>query len=211
MPLTLPDLPYPADALEPHIDRQTMEIHHGRHHKAYVDNANKALEATAWADRDPVEIIQSLSQIPEDKRTAVRNNAGGHVNHSMFWQVMAPAGKGGGGSPQGELLKAIEKSYGSLDHLKEEFNKAAIGRFGSGWAWLVVKGGDVTICSTANQDNPLMGQQVAGCEGAPILGLDVWEHAYYLKYQNKRPDYAAAWWNVVNWSKVAELFAKARG
>jgi superoxide dismutase, Fe-Mn family len=211
MPLTLPDLPYPADALEPHIDRQTMEIHHGRHHKAYVDNANKALEGTAWADRDPVEIIQSLSQIPEDKRTAVRNNAGGHVNHSMFWQVMAPAGKGGGGSPQGELLKAIEKSYGGLDHFKEEFNKAAIGRFGSGWAWLVVKGGDVTICSTANQDNPLMGQQVAGCEGAPILGLDVWEHAYYLKYQNKRPDYAAAWWNVVNWSKVAELFAKARG
>ncbi len=211
MPFTLPQLPYPADALEPHIDRQTMEIHHGRHHKAYVDNANKALDGTKWADADPIEVIQNLSQIPEDKRTAVRNNAGGHVNHSLFWQLMAPPAQGGGGQPQGPVAKAIEKSFGDFSHFKEEFAKAAAGRFGSGWAWLVVRNGDVTICSTANQDNPLMGQQVAGCDGTPILGLDVWEHAYYLKYQNKRPDYVAAWWNVVNWPKVAELYQKAGG
>src|SRR5690606_10371816 len=141
MAFTLPELPYSPDALEPHIDRQTMEIHHGRHHKAYVDNANKALAETEWANKDPVEVIKNLSRIPDDKRTAVRNNAGGHVNHSMFWQLMAPAGKGGGGSPQGDLAKAIDKTFGTFDHLKEEFNKAAIGRFGSGWAWLVVKNG----------------------------------------------------------------------
>jgi superoxide dismutase, Fe-Mn family len=211
MAFTLPPLPYPAEALEPHIDRQTMEIHHGRHHKAYVDNANKALDGTKWADKDPVEVIRSLSDLPEDKRGPVRNNAGGHVNHSMFWQLMAPAGKGGGGQPSGDLAKAIEKSYGTFDHLKEEFAKAGVGRFGSGWAWLVVQGdGNVSICSTPNQDNPLMGKAVAGCEGTPILGVDVWEHAYYLKYQNKRPDYLAAWWNVVNWAKAAELYSKAR-
>jgi Fe-Mn family superoxide dismutase len=211
MPFTLPTLPYAPEALEPHIDRQTMEIHHGRHHKAYVDNANKALEGTKWADADPVEVIKGLSQLPDDKRTAVRNNAGGHVNHSMFWQLMAPPGQGGGGEPQGPVAAAIKKSYGDFAHFKEEFQKAGAGRFGSGWAWLVVRNGDVTICSTANQDNPLMGQQVAGCDGTPILGLDVWEHAYYLKYQNKRPDYMAAWWNVVNWQKVAELYQKAGG
>ena len=211
MPFTLPPLPYAPEALEPHIDKQTMEIHHGRHHKAYVDNANKALEGTKWADADPVEVIKSLSQIPDDKRTAVRNNAGGHVNHSMFWQLMAPAGKGGGGEPQGPVANAIKKSYGDFAHFKEEFQKAGAGRFGSGWAWLVVRNGDVTICSTPNQDNPLMGQQIAGCDGTPILGLDVWEHAYYLKYQNKRPDYMAAWWNVVNWQKVGELYQKAGG
>jgi Fe-Mn family superoxide dismutase len=211
MAFTLPPLPYPAEALEPHIDRQTMEIHHDRHHKAYVDNANKALDGTKWADKDPVEVIRSLGDLPEDKRGPVRNNAGGHVNHSMFWQVMAPAGKGGGGQPSGELAKAIEKSYGTFDHFKEEFAKAGAGRFGSGWAWLVVQAdGNVSICSTANQDNPVMGKAIAGCEGTPILGVDVWEHAYYLKYQNKRADYLAAWWNVVNWPKVAELFAKAR-
>jgi Fe-Mn family superoxide dismutase len=211
MAFTLPPLPYPPEALEPHIDRQTMEIHHGRHHKAYVDNANKALEGTKWADRDPVEVIRSLGDLPEDKRTAVRNNAGGHVNHSMFWQLMAPAGKGGGGSPSGDVAKAIEKSFGTFDHFKEEFAKAGMGRFGSGWAWLVVQGdGSVSICSTPNQDNPLMGKAVAGCEGTPVLGVDVWEHAYYLKYQNKRADYLAAWWNVVNWPKVAELYGKAR-
>jgi Fe-Mn family superoxide dismutase len=211
MPFTLPPLPYAPEALEPHIDKQTMEIHHGRHHKAYVDNANKALEGTKWADADPVEVIKSLSQIPDDKRTAVRNNAGGHVNHSMFWQLMAPAGKGGGGEPQGAVAAAIKKSYGDFSHFKEEFQKAGAGRFGSGWAWLVVRNGDVTICSTPNQDNPLMGQQIAGCDGTPILGLDVWEHAYYLKYQNKRPDYMAAWWNLVNWQKVGELYQKAGG
>ena len=211
MPFTLPTLPYPAEALEPHLDRQTMEIHHGRHHKAYVDNANKALEGTKWADKEPVEVIRSLGDLPEDKRGPVRNNAGGHVNHSMFWQLMAPAGKGGGGQPSGDLAKAIEKSYGTFDHFKEEFAKAGVGRFGSGWAWLVVQGdGNVTICSTANQDNPLMGKGVAGCEGTPVLGVDVWEHAYYLKYQNKRADYLAAWWNVVNWGKAGELYSKAR-
>jgi Fe-Mn family superoxide dismutase len=209
MPFKLPELPYPPSALEPHIDARTMEIHHGKHHKAYVDNANKALDGTKWADMDPVDVIRSLGDLPDDKRTAVRNNAGGHVNHSMFWKLMAPAGKGGGGEPTGDVGKAIKAAFGDFAHFKEEFAKAGVGRFGSGWAWLVVKkGGDgVEICSTANQDNPLMGKAIAGCEGKPILGLDVWEHAYYLNYQNRRPDYITAWWNVVNWAEVSKNFA----
>ncbi len=209
MPFSLPPLPYPKDALEPHIDAATMEIHHGKHHNAYVTNANAALAGTPWADADPVKVIQSLSQIPDDKRPAVRNNAGGHVNHSMFWTLMAPAGHGGGGAPSGPLATAINAAFGAFDTFKTQFADAAAKRFGSGWAWLVVDGGSLKICSTANQDNPLMGQAIAGCSGTPILGLDVWEHAYYLKYQNRRPDYVAAWWSVVNWSAVADRFAAA--
>lgn len=209
MPFTLPPLPYAVEALEPHVDAQTMTIHHGKHHAAYVTNANKALEGTPWADASPVEVIKSLDKVPADKRAAVRNNAGGHVNHSMFWDLMAPAGKGGGGEPTGALASAINAAFGTFAHFKEEFAKAALGRFGSGWAWLVAKNGQISICSTANQDNPLMGQEIAGCSGTPILGLDVWEHAYYLKYKNVRADYVAAWWNVVNWAKVGELFAAA--
>lgn len=210
MPLTLPALPYAFDALEPHVDAQTMQIHHGKHHQAYVTNANKALEGTAFAEGSGEDLIRKLAELPDDKRTAVRNNAGGHVNHSMFWQLMAPAGKGGGGAPTGDMAAAIAKSWGTFDHFKEEFAEAAAGRFGSGWAWLIVRGGNLEIASTPNQDNPLMGKAIAGCEGTPVLGLDVWEHAYYLKYQTRRPDYVTAWWNVVNWPKVAELFARAK-
>ena len=210
MPMTLPNLPYAFEALEPHIDSQTMQIHHGKHHNAYVTNGNKALEGTAWADKDPNEIIRNLAKIPDDKRGAVRNNVGGHVNHSMFWTLMAPAGKGGGGSPSGALSEAIVAAFGSFDAFKEKFAAAAAGRFGSGWVWLVVSGGKLEIVSTANQDNPMMGKAIAGCEGTPILGLDVWEHAYYLKYQNRRPDYVGAWWSVVNWPRVAEHFASAK-
>jgi Fe-Mn family superoxide dismutase len=212
MPFTLPALPYGFDALEPHIDAQTMQIHHGKHHQAYVDNANKALAGTKWADMDPVAVIQSLGDLPEDKRGPVRNNAGGHVNHSMFWQLMAPAGKGGGGQPSGPLADAIKASFGTFDGaggFKEKLAAAGTGRFGSGWAWLCVNAGKLEICSTPNQDSPLMGKAIAGCGGTPILGVDVWEHAYYLKYQNRRADYLAAWWNVVNWPKVAELYAAA--
>jgi Fe-Mn family superoxide dismutase len=202
---TLPALPYPTDALEPHIDKMTMEIHHGKHHNAYVTNANKALEGTKWAEVPAAELITRLSELPDTIRGPVRNNAGGHVNHSMFWTLMAPSGKGGGGEPTGDLAKAISGAFGTFVHFKEEFAKAATGRFGSGWAWLVAKpDGGVTICSTANQDNPLMGEAVAGCSGRPLLGLDVWEHAYYLNYQNRRPDYITAWWNVVNWTEVAK-------
>lgn len=209
MAFTLPELPYAFSALEPHIDAKTMEIHHGKHHKAYVDNANKQLDGTKWASMDPVEVIKNLADLPDDKRGPVRNNAGGHVNHSMFWKLMAAPGKGGGGEPTGEVATAIKAAFGDFAHFKDEFAKAAAGRFGSGWAWLVVKadGSGVQICSTANQDNPLMGKAIAGCEGKPILGLDVWEHAYYLNYQNRRPDYVTAWWNVVNWSEVAKNFA----
>jgi Fe-Mn family superoxide dismutase len=211
MPLTLPNLPYALDALEPHIDAATMGIHHGKHHNAYVTNGNKALEGTAWADKDPVEIIQHLAAIPEEKRGPARNNVGGHVNHSLFWTLMAPADKGGGGSPSGPLGAAINAAFGSLDAFKEKFAAAAAGRFGSGWAWLVVNHGKLEITSTANQDNPVMGKAISGTEGTPVLGLDVWEHAYYLKYQNRRPDYVTAFWNVVNWAKVAELYAAAGG
>ncbi len=211
MPLTLPNLPYAQDALEPHIDAATMGIHHGKHHNAYVTNGNKALEGTAWAEKDALEIIQHLASIPEEKRGPVRNNVGGHVNHSMFWTLMAPAGKGGGGVPSGALGAAINATFGSFDAFKEKFAAAAAGRFGSGWAWLVVNHGKLEITSTPNQDNPVMGKAIAGTEGTPVLGLDVWEHAYYLKYQNRRPDYVGAFWNVVNWSKVAELYAAAGG
>lgn len=209
MPMTLPTLPYPSNALEPHIDAQTMEIHHGKHHNAYVTNGNKALEGTSWADKDPVEIIRHLADLPDDRRGPARNNVGGHVNHSMFWTLMAAPGKGGGGAPTGALATAIASTFGSFDAFKEKFAAAAAGRFGSGWVWLVVNAGKLEIVSTANQDNPLMGKAIAGCEGVPILGLDVWEHAYYLKYQNRRPDYVGAWWNVVNWAKVGELLAAA--
>jgi Fe-Mn family superoxide dismutase len=210
MAFTLPNLPYAKDALEPHIDAKTMEIHHGKHHNAYVTNANKALEGTKFADMSVEEVIKHLNDVPAEKRTAVRNNAGGHANHSLFWQVMAPAGKGGGGNPDGALADAITSAFGSFDDFKKKFADAAATRFGSGWAWLVVKNGKLEVCSTANQDNPLMGDAIAGCSGTPILGLDVWEHAYYLHYQNRRPDYVTAWWNVVNWKKVGENFSKAK-
>lgn len=207
-PFKLPALPYALDALEPHIDARTMEIHHSRHHKAYVDNLNKALVETAELARKPMEeLLGDLSVVPEKNRTAVRNNGGGHFNHSLFWQMMK---KEGGGEPKGELAKAIEASFGSLAAFKENFGKAATSRFGSGWAWLTLNQGKLEIVSTANQDSPLMGKAVAGSEGQPLLGLDVWEHAYYLKYQNKRADYIAAWWNVVNWDFVAERYAKLK-
>ncbi|NOG50050.1 MAG: superoxide dismutase [Chloroflexi bacterium] len=193
-------LPYAADALEPHIDARTMEIHHGKHHKAYTDNLNKALEGHAdLAGKSAEWLLQNLNTLPEGIRTAVRNNGGGYVNHNLFWSVMAP---NAGGAPSGELAAAINAAFGSFDAFKAEFAKAGATRFGSGWAWLLVApGGAVSVTSTPNQDSPLM-------EGkTPILGLDVWEHAYYLNYQNRRPDYIAAWWNVVNWAKVAELYA----
>ncbi len=208
-PYQLPPLPYAADALEPHIDARTMEIHHGRHHKGYVDNLNKALVDTAELARQSVEqLVANLNAIPEKNRTAVRNNGGGHLNHSLFWQAMK---KNGGGAPKGELAKAIESHFGSFAGFKESFGKAAGSRFGSGWAWLIVKDGKLEVVSTANQDNPAMGAAVAGVAGQPLLGLDVWEHAYYLKYQNKRADYVAAWWNVVNWDFVADRYAKLKG
>lgn len=211
MAFTLPDLPYAPSALEPHIDARTMEIHHGKHHAAYVDKANGALQGTNWADKSPEEIIKNLGDLPADKQAAVRNNLGGHVNHSMFWQILAP---NAGGTPTGELAGAIDKAFGSFDAFKSKFAEAATGRFGSGWAWLcVAPGGDLHVTSTANQDNPIMPKAFGG-EGndhTPILGLDVWEHAYYLNYQNRRPDYVSAFWNVVNWDAVAERYAKAKG
>ncbi|MCW5755055.1 MAG: superoxide dismutase [Phycisphaeraceae bacterium] len=212
MPFTLPPLPYPKEALEPHIDARTMDIHHGKHHNAYVTNANKALEGTPWATADVELVLTKLREIPEKIRGAVRNNAGGHWNHSLFWNIMAPPSNGGGGAPAGNLLAAINSAFGSFDDFKEKFAAAAAARFGSGWVWLCAVNKTLEICSTANQDNPLMHDAIgpaAGCGGMPILGLDVWEHAYYLNYQNRRPDYVTAWWNVVNWSKVGELFTKA--
>ncbi|MCC6676028.1 MAG: superoxide dismutase [Phycisphaerales bacterium] len=204
--LTLPPLPYAFNALEPFIDAETMEIHHDRHHKAYIDNANKALAGTPWADKPAGQIIANLEELPDDKRTAIRNNLGGHVNHAMFWTLMAPPS---GGTPGAALSKAITSAFNTFDGFKEKFAAAAASRFGSGWAWLVVKGGALAICSTANQDTPLMGEKIAGCAGTPILGLDVWEHAYYLKYRNKRADYITAWWNVVNWPAVEARYAEA--
>lgn len=202
----LPSLPYPKDALEPHIDAQTMEIHHGKHHQAYVTNLNKALEsAPELAGKSAEELIKDLGSVPEAIRGPVRNNAGGHVNHSFFWKLMKP---GGGGAPTGELAKAIDAAFGSYDEFKAKFEAAGAGRFGSGWAWLCVNDGKLAICSTANQDNPIMGS-IAGCGGKPVLGLDVWEHAYYLKYQNRRPDYMKAWWNVVNWAQAEENYQAA--
>lgn len=216
MAFTLPVLPYPADALAPHVDARTMEIHHGKHHNAYVTNANAALAETPMAaETDPWVVCARLGEVPDAKRGAVRNNAGGHANHALFWTLMAPAGSGGGGEPGGDLGVAINAAFGSFASFKEKFADAGMKRFGSGWAWLCVQpGGRLEICSTANQDNPVMKAAIgeaAGCGGRPILGLDVWEHAYYLNYQNRRPDYIAAWWNVVNWKRVAELFAGAKG
>lgn len=200
MPFELPPLPYAFNALEPHIDATTMEIHHDRHHKAYVDNANAALAGTAWENSSVEEVLTGLNEIPEDIRGAVRNNAGGHYNHSLFWEIMGP---NGGGAPGGALGAAIDSTFGSLDDLKAKVNDAGVKRFGSGWTWLVVSGGNLEVMSTPNQDTPLS-------EGkAPILGIDVWEHAYYLEYQNKRPVYLDAWWNVVNWDAVAARYDAA--
>ena len=201
---SLPDLPYAHDALAPHIDAQTMEIHHGKHHNAYVTNLNAALEGTGLEDKPIADLVADLDSVPKEKRTAVRNNGGGHYNHSLFWQIMAPEGQGG--EPSEALLNALHAKFGDGEKCKETFNAAAATRFGSGWAWIVVKGGgEVDILSTPNQDNPVM----TG-EGTPILGLDVWEHAYYLNYQNRRPDYIAAWENVINWNKVNELYDAAK-
>ena len=203
----LPPLPYPNNALEPHIDARTMEIHHDKHHAAYVANLNKALEsAPELAGKSAEEIIANLAAVPEAVRTMVRNNGGGHVNHSFFWKLLAP---NGAGQPTGKLAEAITAAFGSFDEFKEKFAAAAAGRFGSGWAWLVVNGGKLEIGSTANQDNPIMGKAVAGMEGKPVLGLDVWEHAYYLHYQNRRPDYVKAWWNVVNWEQAGQNYEAA--
>jgi Fe-Mn family superoxide dismutase len=205
---TLPELAYAKDALEPHVDARTMEIHHGKHHATYINNLNAALEKyPELAAKGIEELIADLSSVPEEIRMVVRNNGGGHYNHSLFWQAMGP---GAGGAPTGALAAAIDAELGGFDAFKEAFAKAGITRFGSGWAWLVVKAdGSLAVSSTPNQDNPLM-KGVADVTGRPILGLDVWEHAYYLHYQNRRPDYIASWWNVVNWSKVAELYEAAK-
>lgn len=204
----LPPLPYPKDALEPHIDAATMEIHHGKHHNAYVTNLNKALAGNAALESKSIDaLIADLGSVPDAIRGPVRNNGGGHWNHSFFWKLMAPKA---GGTPTGALGTDIQSTFGSFDAFKEKFEAAGVGRFGSGWAWLVVNGGKLEIVSTPNQDNPLMGKAIAGCEGKPILGCDVWEHAYYLKYQNRRPDYLKAFWNVVDWSVVAQHYAAAK-
>jgi Fe-Mn family superoxide dismutase len=202
MTFTVPDLPYDFGALEPHIDALTMEIHHDRHHKAYVDNANAALEGTPLADASVEEVLAALETLPGDKQTPVRNNAGGHANHSLFWTIMSPDG---GGEPAGELATAIDDAFGSFEELRSAVNDAGVKRFGSGWTWLVWDGTGLAVYSTPNQDSPIMQSDV------PLLGIDVWEHAYYLKYQNKRPDYLQAWWNVVNWPEVARRFDEARG
>lgn len=206
MPYTLPKLPYAYDALEPHIDARTMEIHHTKHHQAYIDKVNAALKDTEWDGKPIEEVLMNFSNIPEDKRTAVRNQGGGHANHSLFWEIMSP---GGGGEPDGDLARAIKDAFGSFASFKEKFTEKAVGQFGSGWAWLVVSGqrsavsGELETLSTPNQDSPLM------TGATPILGLDVWEHAYYLKYQNKRPDYITAFWQVVNWKEVSRRFGEA--
>ena len=205
MSYTLPELGYSYDALEPHFDKETMEIHHSRHHQAYVNNANAALaNLPEWADKSAEELIANLDKIPEASRTALRNNAGGHANHSLFWTVLNT-----GTTLGGTLKDAIIRDFGSVEAFQEQFEKAAATRFGSGWAWLVKQGDKLAVVSTANQDSPLMGVAVAGCEGTPIIGLDVWEHAYYLKYQNKRPDYIKAFWNVVNWDEAQRRFDEA--
>lgn len=203
---TLPDLGYALNALEPHIDALTMEIHHGRHHQAYITNLNNAIAGKADLEaKSALDLITHLAAVPDDIRGVVRNNGGGHVNHSFFWKVIAP---GGAKAPSGDLAAAIDAAFGSFDAFKEAFAKAGATRFGSGWAWLCKKtDGTLAVCSTANQDNPLMGEAFGGCGSTPILGLDVWEHAYYLHYQNKRPAYIDAFWNVVNWDVVAENFA----
>lgn len=202
MAFTLPDLPYANDALEPHIDAMTMEIHHDRHHKTYVDKLNAAIDGTEMADKSLDDLIMNISNYP----AAVRNNGGGHWNHSFFWEIMGP---GKGGEPTGELADAINAKFGSFDKFKEELSNAGVNRFGSGWSWLIVdENGDLAVCSTPNQDNPLM--DIADVKGTPILGVDVWEHAYYLKYQNKRPDYLAAFFNVIDWDAVAKRYSEAK-
>jgi Fe-Mn family superoxide dismutase len=200
MAYEVPALPYAYNALEPHIDEKTMTIHHDKHHQAYVDKANAALEGTEWASKPIEEVIANLSSLPADKQGPVRNNGGGHYNHSLFWEALSPDG----GEPTGELASAIDAAFGSLDAFKEKFEAAGVGQFGSGWAWLVLDGGSLAITSTANQDSPLTDGKT------PLLGNDVWEHAYYLTYQNRRPDYLKAFWNVVNWAKVAERYAAAK-
>ncbi len=199
MAYEVPPLPYDYNALEPHIDEATMRVHHDKHHQAYVTNANAALEGTEWAEMPVEEVLRNLSSLPEDKRGPVRNNAGGHYNHSLFWEWMSP---NGGGEPDGSLREAIDAAFGNFEDFKAKFKDAGVKRFGSGWAWLVHDGSGLAIVSTANQDNPVSENKT------PLLGVDVWEHAYYLKYQNRRPDYLDAWWNVVNWSKVAQGFAE---
>ena len=200
MAYEVPPLPYDYAALEPHIDEQTMRLHHDKHHQAYVDKANGALEGTEWEGKPIEEVIANLDSLPDDKKGVVRNNGGGHLNHSLFWESMSPDG---GGEPSGDLASAINDAFGSFDAFKEQFEAAGVGQFGSGWAWLVLDGGSLKITSTPNQDSPI------SSGATPLVGNDVWEHAYYLKYQNKRPDYLKAWWNVVNWDKVAERYAAA--
>jgi superoxide dismutase, Fe-Mn family len=202
MAFEVPPLPYDYDALEPHIDEATMRVHHDKHHQAYVDKANAALEGTEWADKPVEEVLQNLDSLPDDKRTAVRNNGGGHYNHTLFWESMK---SGGGGEPSGDLGDAIASKFGSFSDFQEQLKTAGVNQFGSGWAWLVLDGGELAVVPSANQDNPISNGQT------PLLGVDVWEHAYYLKYQNKRPDYIDAWWNTVDWDKVAERYSAGRG
>ena len=200
MAYTVPQLPYPYEALEPHIDKLTMEVHHDKHHQAYVDEVNAALEGTPLADAPIEDVLRDLGQVPDGKRTAVKNNGGGHYNHSLFWQIMGP---NGGGEPTGEIASAIDDAFGGFASFKDALTRAAVGQFGSGWGWAYLEGGRLVVKGYPNQDSPVM----IGI--APVLGVDVWEHAYYLKYQNRRPDYIDAWWNVVNWPKVAERYAAA--
>jgi Fe-Mn family superoxide dismutase len=200
MPYEVPALPYDYAALEPHIDEATMRVHHDKHHQAYVDKVNAALEGTDWADKPIEEVVANLSQIPEDKRGPVRNNGGGHLNHTLFWESMSPDG---GGAPDGDLAAAIDSAFGSFDDFKSKMKDAGVNQFGSGWSWLVHDGSGLAVVPSANQDNPLTDGKT------PLLGVDVWEHAYYLKYQNRRPDYIDAWWNTVNWAEVAERFSAA--
>jgi Fe-Mn family superoxide dismutase len=202
MAYSLPNLPYAYDALEPHVDAQTMEIHHTKHHQAYITKVNDAIAGTPLESKSIEELVTDLDSVPENIRTAVRNNGGGHANHSLFWTVLSP---NGGGTASGELASAIDSAFGSFENLQKEFNNAAATRFGSGWAWLSVDGGKLVVESTPNQDTPLSAGRT------PILGLDVWEHAYYLKYQNRRPDYISAFWNIVNWNEVGQRFAAAKG
>ena len=202
MAYEVPPLPYDYNALEPHIDEETMHLHHDKHHQAYVTNANKALEGTEWADRPLDQVLANLDALPEDRRTAVRNNGGGHWNHTFFWQIMKP---GGGGDPSGALADAISDAFGDADQLKAAINDGGVKRFGSGWTWLAWDGTGLAVYSTANQDSPLLQSDV------PLLGIDVWEHAYYLRYQNRRPDYLGAWWDVVNWDEVGRRYEEARG
>ena len=200
MPYEVPPLPYDYAALEPHIDEATMRVHHDKHHQAYVDKVNAALEGTEWADKPIADVVAGLSQIPDDKRTAVRNNGGGHYNHSLFWEWLSPDG---GGEPDGALGEAMGSAFGSFSDFQDQLKNAGVNQFGSGWAWLVHDGSGLAVLSTPNQDNPITDGKT------PLLGVDVWEHAYYLKYQNRRPDYLDAFWNVVNWAKVAELYEAA--